>query len=227
VTPPTRDTKEYVVTDVEGTLSTGEMWRGIGRYLAAHGRAWRWRLFLAVNLPEVMAARLGLIPVQTFKNRWLERQARLLRGYTAERMDHLAEWVVEHEVWPGRRETVLAELAQHHAEGRTVLLASGMYPPVLQALARRFGFEPVEVAGTALEFVDGCFTGRFAAPVCVADEKARQVRLRTEGAVVVAAYGDTGSDIPMLELSRGPVAVAPDHALETAARARGWRILAG
>jgi phosphoserine phosphatase len=218
---------EYVVADVEGTLSTGEMWRGIGRYLADHGRRRRWRLFLAVNYPRVLAARLGLGDVQTFKNLWLERQARLLRGYTEEQIDIMAEWVVEHEVWPGRREAVLEELARHSADGRRVLLASGMYPPVLRALARRFTFGPVEVAGTALEFAGGRFSGRFAAPVCVAAEKARQVRLRTQDMVVAVAYGDTESDIPMLELSRAPVAVAPDAALARAARERGWRVLEG
>lgn len=37
--------REVVAFDVEGTLSTGAQWRGIGRYLVRHGRALSYRLF--------------------------------------------------------------------------------------------------------------------------------------------------------------------------------------
>lgn len=215
----------YVVADVEGTLGTGEMWRGIGRYLATHDRAARWRWFLAVNTPRVLWVRMGFGDKQRFKNLWLARQVRLLRGSTAEQIRAMAEWVVEHEIWPNRRESVLAELAAHSAQGHRVLLASGMYPPVLEAITRRIDLGPVESVGTPLEFEGERFTGRFAGPVCVADEKARQVQERCAGGLIVAAYGDTAADIHMLELSREPVAVAPDADLAAAARERGWRII--
>jgi phosphoserine phosphatase len=215
----------FVVADVEGTLSTGEMWRGIGRYLAAHGRAMRWRWFLAVNLPRVLWVRMGFGSPQRFKNLWLARQVRLLRGSTPEEIRRMAEWVVEHEIWPNRRMSVLAELAAHDAQGHRVLLASGMYPPVLDAIARRMDFGPVEYVGTPLEFEGGRFTGRFAGPVCVAGEKAVRVQERTAGCLVLAAYGDTAADIRMLELGRDPVAVVPDPGLAQGARERGWRII--
>ena len=35
-----------VASDLEGALSTGAQWRGIGRYLVANGRALAYRLFL-------------------------------------------------------------------------------------------------------------------------------------------------------------------------------------
>ena len=223
--PTQRGAQAYVVTDVEGTLGTGQMWKGIGRYLAAHGRAAGWRWFLAVNMPRVLWVRIGFGNRQHFQNLWLARQARLLRGSTPEEIHSMAEWVVEHEIWPNRRMSVLTELAAHHAQGHRVLLASGMYPPVLDAIARRMDFGPVESVGTPLEFEGGRFTGRFAGPVCVADEKARRVQERTAGRLILAAYGDTAADIHMLELSRDPVAVAPDPGLAQAARERGWRII--
>ena len=41
----------------------------------------------------------------------------------------------------------------------------------------------------------------------------------------LAAYGDTDSDVPMLNLAENPVAEYPSAALRKAALANGWRIL--
>ncbi|MCA9920525.1 MAG: hypothetical protein KC445_21370, partial [Anaerolineales bacterium] len=42
---------------------------------------------------------------------------------------------------------------------------------------------------------------------------------------LVAAYGDTMRDIPMLEMAETAVAVHPDAILRETAVQRGWRIL--
>jgi len=229
---------DYVIADVEGTLTSGSMWRAIGRYLAHSGRGGDYRRLVARTLPGILAMRWGLIDRQAYKNRWLEMEAGLLAGATPTQIDRLAEWVVEQDLWPHRRPEVMAELGAHHAQGRTVILASGMYEAVLQALAARFDTGPVQFVGTPLTFAgDGparLFTGRFAGPVCVAEEKAARVRQllaeRQEQTGsgpgrILAAYGDTGSDLPMLQLARDPVAVAPDRELARVARERGWRTL--
>jgi phosphoserine phosphatase len=45
------------------------------------------------------------------------------------------------------------------------------------------------------------------------------------GAPLVAAYGDSWADAPMLEASDMPVAVGPDRRLEALALERGWRVI--
>ena len=244
---------DYVAADVEGTLTAGSMWRGIGRYLAETGRRGAYQRLVARTLPGILAMRLGLIERQSYKNRWLEMEAGLLTGYTPDDMAALAEWIVEKELWPLRRPEVVAELIAHQAAGRVIVLASGMYEIVLQTLARRFEAGRVETAGTVLAYRDGHFEGRFVGPVCVAEEKARRVsRLLSDGTAaslagpaatketdpmsapptvtrnrLLMAYGDTSSDIPLLELAQEAVAVAPDTGLRRVAAARNWRILSG
>ena len=44
---------------------------------------------------------------------------------------------------------------------------------------------------------------------------------------MLAAFGDTVADIPLLRMAMRAVAVAPDAALRREARARGWEILEG
>ena len=43
----------------------------------------------------------------------------------------------------------------------------------------------------------------------------------------MAAFGDTGADIPLLSLATRSVAVYPDTDLRREAVARGWEILEG
>ncbi|MGB8646850.1 MAG: haloacid dehalogenase-like hydrolase [Anaerolineae bacterium] len=219
------NTVEYVATDLEGTLTRGEVWRGIGRYLAAHGRANAHRLFIMTHYPGAMLAKAGLMDKQNFKTKWLIDQTRLLAGYTRQEFDALCEWVVEHEEWPQRRAAVIDELAQHHAEGRTILIASGAYEPVVHALARRWGLEHIQVLGTALEYAGERLTGKFAARISMDAVKAERVRECVGSGQLVAAYGDTAADAPMLAMSRNPVAVAPDSALARMAQEKGWRML--
>jgi len=230
---------DYVVVDIEGTFTAGSMWRAIGRYLAETGHGASYRRLVTRTLPGILAMRCGLIDRQAYKNRWLEMEAGLLAGATTADIDRLAAWVVEEELWPLRRPTVVAELATHHARGRILVLASGMYEAVLRALAARIDSGPVHIVGTRLAFEDGTFTGRFAGPVCVGEEKAARVRALLSGgdtptvvsgdhpARLIAAYGDTASDVPLLELADEAIAVAPERELARIAARRGWRILPG
>lgn len=215
-----------VFSDLEGTLSAGEMWRGVGRYLQAHGQSAAYRRFFLTHLPGVWFSRLGLVDKQTMRARWLDGLTLVLKGKTAVEIETLSEWVVEHELWPQRRPTVIEELMRHQQAGAHVVLASGAYLSVLEAFARRLG-AGVEVIGTPLEFMDERATGKFAGPHCVGAEKTARVRQRAGSAEIVAAYGDTLGDAEMLRLSRQPVAVAPDKALARLAEKHGWRVMSG
>jgi phosphoserine phosphatase len=210
---------------LEGTLSAGEAWRGIASFLKAHGRAREHRLFFASHFIPAMLARLGVTDRQKFRNRWLADQARLLRGYSQAELETLAEWVVENEFWAKRRLPVIAELQAHHASGCAIILASGAYEPIANAFARRLSLSNVRVLSTPLEMVNGRATGNFASEIGVDAVKAQRVRAMIGDGELVAAYGDTAADAPMMELSAAPVAVSPDRALTELAAQRGWRVL--
>lgn len=85
----------FVATDLEGTLSAGEAWRGVGAYLKAHGRARDHQLFFAAHIIPAVLARGGILDKQNFRSQWLQDQAKLLRGYTRAELDTLSDWIVE------------------------------------------------------------------------------------------------------------------------------------
>jgi len=212
--------QEIVAFDLEGTLTAGVAWEGLRDYLLAHGEGDKFRRFFRKNLLPVLAFRFGLLrDERAFKERWILGIMRLFADYTTQRFEEVAAWVVERTFWPNRRDLLVAELERHVANGRHVIIVSGMFEPILQQFAAKL---QVASMGTALEVVNGRLTGEIIGQLNVG--RAKVARLQQAGQLV-AAYGDTARDIPMLELAETAVAVHPDKQLRQAALQNNWRIL--
>jgi putative phosphoserine phosphatase/1-acylglycerol-3-phosphate O-acyltransferase len=87
--------------------------------------------------------------------------------------------------------------------------------------------------GTRFEMRGGRFTGRSRGPVCIDQNKPAMAQgyLQARGIAVdlsrSAAYADSVTDAPLLELVGHPVAVYPDPGLRSLAEKRSWRIFPG
>lgn len=212
----------FVASDLEGTLTAGETWRGVGRYLKRNGRGLAYRVYVLSRLPGILAAKAGVADEQRVRDGFVAGMARLFRGMARAELDAMAEWVVEEELWPKRREGVLGELQRSRTSGSRVVLAAGGYQPVLAAFARRLGAEAV---GTPLEYSGGMATGRLMGAVNTGRAKAERLRERIGSGELYAAYGDTLADLFMLEMSENPVVVRPERRLRERASREGWRVL--
>jgi phosphoserine phosphatase len=209
-----------IVSDLEGTLTGGETWRGMLAYLRAHGRNWEvWRFLLPRSIGQ-LAARAGLIDLTNYRTRFIADMPQLAAGSARSQWATMAEWIVEHVLWPKRYVRLLAELSAAHKAGARVVICSGTYQPVLDAFNGRLGFEGL---GSPLEWNSERATGRLAGPVNQGPAKAE--RLRAAGLTGIDhAYGDTAGDIPMLSLSRQATVIDHDPALTCVARTRGWHV---
>ena len=222
-------TRPIVVSDMDGTLTTAETWRGVHQWIRANYPSAAASRFIAVRLPLVFLARSGIINKERFRARWLTDQTKLLRGLPAEQLAVMGEWVVEHLLWPARRveavSAVQATLATAQATDPSteLVLATGGYQPIAAAFAKKLG--ATIALGTPFEVVDGIATGKLAAPTQSGEEKAAAVRAAAAGGAILAAFGDTAADIPLLRLAERPVVVAPDRALQRVALAEGWESL--
>lgn len=213
--------QEIVAFDLEGTLTAGVAWEGMRDYLKAHGEEDKYRRFFRRNLLSVLAFRFGLLrDERAFKERWILGVLRLFAGYTTPQFEEVAAWVVEQTFWPQRRVAVVEELEGHRANGRRVIIVSGMFELILQAFAAKL---QVESIGTPIEVVNGRLTGEIIGQLNVGPRKV--ARLQQLPGKLLVAYGDTVRDIPMLHLAETAVAVHPDKPLRQAAVQNNWRIL--
>ena len=222
-------TRPIVVSDMDGTLTTAETWRGVHQWILAHAPSAAARRFITVRLPIVFLARSGLLNKERFRARWLEDQTKLLRGVSREQLEAMGEWVVDHHLWPARRVAAVAAVQAALATARAIdpraelVLATGGYQPIADACAKRLG---ANIAlGTPFDMHEGRATGRLAAVTQSGEEKARAVRSCAAGGRILAAFGDTSADIPLLQLAERAVAVAPDPALAAEAARVGWERL--
>jgi HAD superfamily phosphoserine phosphatase-like hydrolase len=153
---------------------------------------------------------------------WMKGEINLLHGERRQAINMMAEWVVVNQMWPQRRMDVMAKLESHRRKGTQIAIVSGAYQPIVEAFARRFG--NVKAVGSRLIYDDGRLSG-LALPINSYQQKAENIRSFCGGESVLAAYGDTISDLPMLEMSENPMATYPDDALRRVAESRGWYIL--
>jgi phosphoserine phosphatase len=222
-------TRPIVVSDMDGTLTTAETWRGVHQWILANATSAAARRFIAIRLPIVFLARSGLMNKERFRARWLEDQTKLLRGVTQAQLTAMGEWVVEHHLWPARRVEAVTAVQSAHAAARAtdpsveLVLATGGYQPIAAAFAQRLG--ATIALGTPFELINGRATGKLAAPTQSGEEKARSARACAAGGRILAAFGDTAADIPLLKLAERAVAVAPDSALALEAARAGWERL--
>lgn len=161
-------------------------------YFKLHGKGAHYRLRLIRSFPRITLARVGLADVQSMKNAWLVALLGMMAGLSESEFLAMAEWVVEHEMWPRRYPAVLAEF---------------------------------EALGSGVEIAYGRVTGRIVGAVSVREVKARRAQEHVGSATFDVAYGDSPSDVPILELAREAVAVYPDAKLRQIAAARGWRVI--
>jgi phosphoserine phosphatase len=218
-----------IVSDMDGTLTTAETWRGVLAWALQYRPSAAARRFVSVRLPLVLLAKLGVISKERFRARWLSDQATLLRGASADDLAAMGEWVVEHHLWPAQRAEGINAVAAALSAARAthpstqLLLATGGYQQVGDAFARRIG--AIAALGTPLEMMEGRATGRLAAATQSGEQKAAAVRARAAGGQILVAFGDTAADAPLLSLAQHAVAVAPDKQLRKEALRRGWEIV--
>ena len=115
-------------------------------------------------------------------------------------------------------------VVMHHEAGRDCWIVSASPVEMVDPLAKALGMEGG--IGTRSEVVDGRYTGRLDGPFVYGEGKAAAIgKIAADQGYDLRlsyAYSDSASDLPMMEMVGHPVAVNPDHPLETIAHQRGW-----
>ena len=203
-----------------GTLTTGSPILGLLDWIKVHQSKSQARWLLASMLPSYLLVKLGLIDPQPWGQGLMIKSLTWLKDMDTEKFAQACEWAVEHDLWPKRRDEVIARLTAHTQAGAQVYLASSVVEPIAEAFARRIGVQaigsPVEIVGGKVRLVDGLVSS---------ERKIAEVLKRLNVEKVDYAYGDTFMDIPLLENSLHPVAVYPDKRLLEEAKLHGWEVL--
>ncbi len=211
-----------VVSDMMGTLTTGSPVIGLVDWVRHNQSKTQAQLYMLSIAPAYFLAKRGLIDWQKWGQKLMVDSLKMVKNATPEKMRLVGEWAVEHNLWPKRREDVIARLTEYKEQDAQVYIASSVIEPLIEPFAKRIG---VQTIGTPVEYTNGHV--RVAGDLVAQERKIEQVLNRLNVDRVHFAFGDTVQDIPLLEHADHPVAVYPDEKLREYALARSWEILDG
>lgn len=216
--------------DVDGTLTTERVWKGILEYFKEHNlRPLLQRVFWYYHAPHYLLHKAGLISQSRFRKAWAAHLAWFIRGYTPEEAQPIWDWVAQHYLTQVWRADGLEQIKQHKAAGELVVLVSAGLTPLQAAIARHVGADLA--VGTDPALRNGRYTGGLAGPVCIDEQKAvlAKAAMLAGGHEIdyaaSTAYADSRSDLEMLEMVGYPTAFYPDEQLKPIAQQRGWAIV--
>lgn len=215
--------------DVDGTLTSTRVWKGLMEYFRLQNlRRGTHLAFLAVHYPLYFVRRLKLISEGSFRSPWAAHLAWYLRGYTPEQAQQVWNWIVTQFLvnhWHADSRRLIDE---HLAAGDLVMLVSSGPTPLIRRIAKESGIE--HAIGTNFEIRNGRYTGHSINPICIDEYKAiltkaylhkNNLDVEFENSY---AYADSTADLHLLEMVTYPVAVYPDNGLREIALQRNWRI---
>jgi HAD superfamily hydrolase (TIGR01490 family) len=151
------------------------------------------------------------------------------QSYREVEMDRLREWDrenFERYTVPRIREGAREAVEGHRAEGHRLVILTGGLESRVEPLARHLGID--DVLAVRPETENGRITGGVKGSYLVDQEKERAAReYAAEHDVDLEdsfAYGDSMSDLPLLQAVGHPVAVNPRGKLARIAKERNWEI---
>jgi HAD superfamily hydrolase (TIGR01490 family) len=149
-----------------------------------------------------------------------------LEGMPEESIIGLSSEVFEKHILHAISEEALREIKMHKDKNAAVVILSSALFSICQAVAGHIEMD--DFICTHIETEGGRCTGQTAGKLCFGNEKAFRLKEYCEknNSKVMNAwyYGDSFSDLPVLQIVGNPVCVNPDKKLLKSAQKNSWRI---
>jgi len=219
-----------VIVDLDGTLFPDRIWKSLAKHYMKHLKGTLFLVkFYITHCHLWLLSRLRIYNRDKFDIKWMEDIAGLMSGLTETQMQRLSFLIVKNDVLEKLRQDIMERLKEHKAKGHFIILASGAYQPLLNAIGSKIGAD--RCVGTALEFTNGRYTGRITKPFLLGREKAEKIKAfisqcwASTDLTLSYAYSDSIRDLPTLNLVGNPIVVYPDEQLELLAKQKGWDLI--
>ena len=218
---------KLAIFDFDGTLYKEETFTLLMNHLKKHhkyGSRYK-RFYLSILFPYI-SYKLKMYPEEKMKANLMHKYLKTFRGLSEEELHtYFAE--VASEMKADLNNEVIARMEEHAKDGYYIMIVSGSFVPLLEMIAKDL---PVDhIIGTEVPFEDGMFDPYKPIDHVHATRKTELIQsFLAEKSVhwdESVAYGDSYSDLSVLQLVGKPVAVAPDELLRLVANEKAWEIL--
>ncbi len=218
---------KVAIFDFDGTLFPEETFPLMMSHLKTHPlHSKKYRRFMSRILPGYVAYKCKIYPEQKMKE--LSMRSYISAFGTAAKTEidkffsELGEGMSQ-----SLSEAVLARFEQHRKDGYYTMLVSGAFEPLLHAVTKNVDFD--YIVGTRIPYENEHLDKRTPVNHVHGARKTEKIVGQLADTDVdwenSFAYGDSYSDLDVLELVGNPVAVKPEPRLLEIAEERKWEIL--
>ncbi|MEI3607277.1 HAD family phosphatase [Pseudogracilibacillus sp. SE30717A] len=215
------------IFDFDGTLYKKETFNLLMNHLKKHPvYGSRYKSFYRAILLPYLAYKIRVYPERKMKKQLMQRYLRSFSGLTKNELDkYFAE--VATEMKEDFSEEVVSKLHDHVHNNDYVMIVSGAFTPLLEAVTLEFPVD--EIIGTEIPLQNNTLDEQKDIDHVQAERKneliheaLRDKQINWENSY---AYGDSYSDLSVLNLVGHPVAVCPDEKLRRIATENKWEVL--
>jgi len=215
------------IFDFDGTLYPQETFTLMMNYMKKHPvHSSKYQSFFRALMKPYLAYKMKIYPENKMKAKSMQLYLDALKGLHQREIETYFE-----DMSKGMRNElngrVVERLKHHLIEGDHVLLVSGAFTPMLNEVTRDFAIH--DVIGTEIPISNGKLDTDKAIYHIQGERKNEMIEKALQGFDIdwenSSAYGDSISDITVLELVGNPVAVRPESRLKAVAEQRNWEII--
>ncbi|WP_017379817.1 HAD family hydrolase [Paenisporosarcina sp. TG-14] len=215
------------IFDFDGTLYPQETYKLMMNYLKQHPiHSSKYQPFYRALMKPYLAYKMKIYPENKMKAKSMQLYLDALKGLHQQEIETYFEDMSK-EMRNELNLSVVDRLQKHLIEGDHVLLVSGAFTPMLNEVTRDFAIH--NVIGTEIPMSNGKIDTNKALYHIQGERKNEMIEKALQGLDIdwknSSAYGDSISDITVLELVGNPVAVRPESRLRAVAEKRKWEIL--
>lgn len=215
------------IFDFDGTIYAEETFTLLMKHLKEHPTyQTSYKRFYRAIVPPYIANKLKVYPDSKMKKRSMQLYLEAFEGRTKQEMDLYFE-EIKSVMQQDFNKKVLDRLKLHQQEDIHILLVSGAYTQFLERVTDGLVFN--QIIGTDIFYRDEKVYTKNVITHINGEQKTLKVHEALNGHQIdwenSFAYGDSFSDLPVLELVGNPVAVRPDEKLRSLANERRWEVM--
>lgn len=215
------------IFDFDGTLYSKETFQLMMDHLKTHPiHSSRYRQFYRAIMPPYIGSKLKIVSVRKMRERSVQAYLAALKSFTKQEMESYFTEIAD-KMHNDFNPKVVERLKNHVENGDYVMLVSGAFTPLLYSVT---GQLPIQtIIGTEIPYADSVLDHQAKIDHIQGPMKTQKIHEVLAGKEIdwanSFAYGDSHSDLPVLELVGHPVAAQPEARLRTVAMQRNWEII--
>ncbi|NWQ44027.1 HAD-IB family hydrolase [Bacillus sp. EB106-08-02-XG196] len=218
---------KVAIFDFDGTLFPNETFPLLMGHLKNHPLHFqKYRNFFLRLLPVYLAYKCKLYPEQKMKEYSMWSYIAAFGTSPKSEIDQFFSQIGE-SMSQNLSEPVLHRLEQHRREGYYTMLVSGAYEPLLHSVTKNVNFDCI--SGSSIPYHDEKLSKTTSIKYIYGERKSDFINAHLSHTEVdwqnSFAYGDSYTDLNVLELVGNPVAVNPEPRLLEVANHKKWEII--